>query len=310
MGKPAVSKESDLGALGVRIVDSIVEDDLRCIFRPRERRDFGIDGEIELVDPDENQIRRATGRLVAIQIKCGASHFNESEGESYVYRGELKHLEYWTDFSLPVIVALCHPDTRAAYWAEVTPGTITRLEKDWKILVPKKNSLSLSRYQIERIAKRNPVSDVIDLCVQAWFHASFRERIEFCGGFAMPRDYHWYRHLIDIGEEQIMVHWLYARYGKFERKEIEDVLRYLPGNLKHYGKKLILCLVAESADAFKPNADGRELLSNEPAVEAVNLIFDRSWPQVSKLVGHNIIEKEYYRGEAIYVEDLDGNWLG
>ncbi|MGV1822789.1 DUF4365 domain-containing protein [Agrobacterium sp. CG160-95] len=310
MGKPVVSKESDLGALGVRIVDGIVEDHLGFIFRPRERRDLGIDGEIELVDRDETETRTASGRLVAVQIKCGRSHFIEAEGDAFVYRGKLKHLEYWSDFSLPVIVALCDPDTRAAYWVEVTQSAVTRLEKDWKILVPKTNELSSSRYKIDSIGKRNPISDVIDLCVQAWFHSSFSERVEFCGGFAMPRDYHWYRHLIDVGQEQIMVHWLYARYGRFERKEIEDVLKYLPGNLKYYGKKLILGLVAESADAFSSSADGRELLASESAVEAVNLIFDRSVPRIGKLVGPNIIEIEYHKGTAIYSEDLDGNWLG
>lgn len=78
MARPVVTETSETGAKGVRIVDAIVHDELRWLFRPRERRDLGIDGEIELVDKQDEK-RRGTGRLIAVQIKCGESFFSEED---------------------------------------------------------------------------------------------------------------------------------------------------------------------------------------------------------------------------------------
>lgn len=307
MGRPVVTDESEFGAMGVRIVDTIVHDALHHLFRPRERRDLGIDGEIELVDESDEK-RRGTGRLIAVQIKCGLSFFSEIDGDSYVYRGESKHLEYWSDFSLPVLIIICHPYTKEAYWSEFSHVAAERLDKGWKMSIPRRNRLQDASLELERIARRNHVDDVLDLAVQTWMHARHAERVEFCGLFEMPRDYHWYRHLVKVGNEQVMVHWVYARYGRFEVDEIANVLHYLPGN-KAYGSRLILCLVGESAESFTPTAEAIQKLREADGVELVRLIYRKDWHSVGEYESDGNVTMEYRGGKPVYRETLAGDWV-
>lgn len=308
MAGPVVTDESKLGALGVRIVEAIVHDQLRHLFRPRERRDLGIDGEIELVD-EVDEKRRGSGRLIALQIKCGESFFREQDEDDLIFRGEPKHLNYWSDFSLPVLIVLCHPVTREAYWAEFNPAAVTVLESGWKIRIPLRNRLVTADRAIQEIARRNHITDLIDLAAQSWVHASHAERVEFCGIYHMPRDYHWYQHLVRIGEETMMLHWLYARYGRFEIQEVRDALRYLPNN-RVYASKLILCFVAETIEPLRLNKEIRNLVSKEAAVEVRLLLFRRQGGFIGALDGDGNVVVEYYAGAPVHRENANGEWIG
>lgn len=307
MARPEVTDESELGAMGVRIVDATVHDSLHHLFRAREKRDLGIDGEIELVDKSDDT-RRGTGRLIAVQIKCGLSFFKEKDGDAYVYRGESKHLEYWSDFSLPVVIIICHPDTREAYWTEFSHAAAERLDKGWKIRIPKHNRLQDASFELDQIARRNHVDAVLDLSVRDWMHARHPERVEFCGIFEMPRDYHWYHHLAKIGDELFMVHWLHARYGRFEINEIRDVVRYLPGN-RAYASRLILCLVGESAESFNLTAEASQTLSGAEGLDLVKLIYRKDSHSVGEYESDGNLTLEYRDGEPVYRETLTGEWI-
>ena len=73
---------------GVVLVEQRIVEELRWIFRSQPVSDFGIDAHLEVV-----QHGCATGRLVALQIKSGASYFREETEESIVYRGDPEHRE-------------------------------------------------------------------------------------------------------------------------------------------------------------------------------------------------------------------------
>ncbi len=306
---PEVSSETELGLLGVRIVDGIVHDDLHFLFRPKERLDLGIDGEIELAELTPDGKRVGTGRILAVQIKCGASFFSEEKDEHFVFRGKLKHLGYWTGFSLPVLVIICDPATRVAYWAEIIPRLVERTEAGWKINILKSNKLSTSRHELLETANRNYLVNATDLAAQAWFHARTKERVEFCGIFALPRDYHWYQHLVKIGDVQVMLHFLTARYGEFDVHELEEVLRYLPGN-KPYGQRLIVGLISETIDAFEFSDEWNTLAQQAPDVEYRKLILDRTTCQVGELNAKGDVDLEYFEGEPIYSETYSKAWTG
>ncbi|MDN7861594.1 DUF4365 domain-containing protein [Burkholderia cepacia] len=299
MNLPLITDTSELDELGMRLADSHISDDLGHIFRDKRKRDIGIDAEIEFVERDERTSeKRGTGRLIALQIKCGLSYFKEIDGESFVFRGEMKHLDYWLGHSLPVLILLCHPEERTVYWVEVTPSAVTRLSSGWKILVPKRNLLAKAKWELEAIASRTFIDDVIDLSLQTWLHARYSDRVEFAGALAMPRDYHWYRHLVQIGDDQVMVHWLYARYGVFDIRELREVLRLLPGNLT-YGSKLLLFLIAESDECFQFDEEWSALCSAQKRVDVKKLIFDRNWPCIVEIMGDGKRVREYYKGEPI-----------
>ena len=129
---PEVTDEDKLGSKGMRIVQDIVEDSLEWVFRSQTTRDLGIDAHIEIITGKSE----ATGKIIAVQIKCGESFFSESNEDGYVFRPRNKHIRYWLDHSLPVIVVICHPDTRECWWVEVTSENIVSTGKGWKTVLP------------------------------------------------------------------------------------------------------------------------------------------------------------------------------
>ncbi|MFF6774621.1 DUF4365 domain-containing protein [Streptomyces sp. NPDC012637] len=119
----------------MRKVDEVVND-AGCLWRETLTHDVGIDGQIEYVDPEG----RATGRLVAVQIKSGASYFS-SRSDGYVhFRPEPKHRNYWASFPLPVIVVLHHPEEDLTIWADARHHL--RYEETSGIAVPENRRLT------------------------------------------------------------------------------------------------------------------------------------------------------------------------
>src|SRR5688572_23527331 len=105
------------GRMGPRIVGTRVEK-IRFIFRdmPQES-DYGIDAEIEIKDDVSGH---PTGRLLKAQIRSGASFLEKETEDSFVYRSQnLRHLQYWRKYALPVLIILVDVDTEVAYWAVV-----------------------------------------------------------------------------------------------------------------------------------------------------------------------------------------------
>lgn len=119
--------------IGVNAVEQIVLDELCWIFREQPIVDMGIDAHIELVDNGN-----PTGKLIALQIKTGASHFRETK-DSFIYNGKLVHLDYWSDHSLPVVLIAHLPEAGQTLWAVVKEADVTRTGKGWNIPIPKTN---------------------------------------------------------------------------------------------------------------------------------------------------------------------------
>ena len=113
--------------LGVSAVQQITFRDLGWIFREQSTVDLGIDAHIELV-----QGNLETGKLIAVQIKTGRSHFTETS-EALIYYGDAAHVKYWAGYSLPVILVAYLPDTDETFWVRVNANTGS------KIIIPKKN---------------------------------------------------------------------------------------------------------------------------------------------------------------------------
>jgi len=130
-----------IGNAGTAIVAKIVNRDLSWIYRPQDASgtDYGIDGQIEVTDEEGVE----TGRLLAAQIKTGASYFAEASDAGFLFRGDLRHLSYWLAHSLPVLVILVNEQTEIAHWTLVQEP-IERTKNGWKILVPRQQILNVS----------------------------------------------------------------------------------------------------------------------------------------------------------------------
>ncbi|MBD2303847.1 DUF4365 domain-containing protein [Nostoc sp. FACHB-190] len=124
---------------GVYTVGRIFNRDFLWAFRPQPIADMGIDAHVEVCKDG-----KPLGQIIALQIKSGESYFQTEINEGYVYRGELKHLHYWLNYPLPVLLALYHPVFEQVFWEVVTKEKIEFTKKGWKIVIPYKQYLNKS----------------------------------------------------------------------------------------------------------------------------------------------------------------------
>lgn len=106
-------------------------------FREQSTSDFGVDAQAEKLGSDGNGI----GKLIALQIKTGPSYFIERRG-GYVYYGEERHRQYWTNYALPVFIILHNPETEVTLWQRVDEELIEPLSCGrWSIQIPADQTL-------------------------------------------------------------------------------------------------------------------------------------------------------------------------
>jgi hypothetical protein len=98
-----------------------------------------------------------TGKMLAVQIKCGQSFLSEKNRWGYVYRGERKHFNYLFNYPIPVIIAVCDPDSHRCYWVHFRPEHTQATDAGWKITVPFKNELATSKDALTALV--SPVRD-------------------------------------------------------------------------------------------------------------------------------------------------------
>ncbi len=104
---------------------------LGWIFREQSNQDKGVDAHVEEVVDGQ-----ATGRLIGLQIKSGASWTRERGEKEFVFRGDFEHLTYWRGHSLPIILVIFDPNAEDAYWQLVSEKHIRMTKRGWTINVP------------------------------------------------------------------------------------------------------------------------------------------------------------------------------
>lgn len=135
--------------IGVYSVAKIFSENLGWIFREQPISDFGIDGFVEIAKNSSNlRDKIPTGRLIGVQIKSGKSFFKESDNDHFIFRGIKKHLSYWLNHSIPVIIVLYDKETNSGYWESVNQSTVRLTNKSFKIEIPKKNLLEKNSRQL------------------------------------------------------------------------------------------------------------------------------------------------------------------
>ncbi|MGV7221158.1 MAG: DUF4365 domain-containing protein [Nitrospinales bacterium] len=131
---PKITNSSLIGNMGVNAISKIVSDDLKWLFRKNHQEDdFGIDAYIDIVTENNS----VTGQCFAAQIKTGQSYFRSETPNGYTYYGEAKHLNYYMNNPLPIIILLYDEIKNICYWSifdsEKTEGT----QNGWKLNIPK-----------------------------------------------------------------------------------------------------------------------------------------------------------------------------
>ncbi|NEP56620.1 MAG: DUF4365 domain-containing protein [Symploca sp. SIO2G7] len=127
-----MSESDQQGDIGVYAVGLKVSKELDWMFRPQPLRDIGIDAHIEVVENDKSK-----AEILALQIKSGKSWFKETSEQGIVFRKiDSKHLEYWLNYPLPVIIVLHDDRINTAYWQVVGEETVISTGQGWKMIIP------------------------------------------------------------------------------------------------------------------------------------------------------------------------------
>ncbi|MYV97576.1 DUF4365 domain-containing protein [Streptomyces sp. SID3343] len=142
-----------VATIGVTRTKLAVEDELEWLFREQPTEDYGIDAHAEVVDGED-----VRGRLLALQIKSGASWFKDTGPGGWWFRPDAEHVAYWLNHSLPVAVVLYHPETQRCHWQLVNRQTLQETSKGgWKLLVPEAQMLDASaRKTLRKAAEGDP----------------------------------------------------------------------------------------------------------------------------------------------------------
>ena len=124
---------------GLDIVKNIFQDEHKWIFRkvPLEE-DYGIDAYIDILEDG----KYITGKTIAIQVKSGRSYFETKNNIGWIFYGESKHLNYYLNHDVPVLIVLVDIETKSAYWIKVDINQIIKTPKNWKITVPKNQQIT------------------------------------------------------------------------------------------------------------------------------------------------------------------------
>lgn len=110
--------------------------ELGWFVREPARPDYGVDLFVETSDGG-----RPSGRLLAVQVKSGTSYVGRGDADM-TFRADQRHIDYWMNHSLPVVLVLYDPEQRQAYWQAVTAQTAEPTGKGWKFVVPRTQTLT------------------------------------------------------------------------------------------------------------------------------------------------------------------------
>ncbi|MBX3375977.1 MAG: DUF4365 and DUF1817 domain-containing protein [Phycisphaeraceae bacterium] len=147
----------------MNLVAAIATDQFKWLFkRNHQEHDFGIDGQMEVIT-EEGLV---TGQILATQIKHGESYLRETNRWGYVYRGETKHFNYLSNYPVPVLIIICDPATKTAYWTRFVPEETRPTEGGWTLTVPFANRLSESKAAL--LSLLGPVVDKMAALQEYW----------------------------------------------------------------------------------------------------------------------------------------------
>ena len=147
-GYPQFHRTARQGERGVDAVSRIINETFGWLFKHNhQEHDFGVDGQLEIVREDGF----VTGQMLAAQIKYGDSFFKEKNNWGYVYRGELKHFNYLSNYPVPVLIVICQPGSEECLWVRFDPTQAQITDAAWKMTIPFDNKLHKAKLEIEKL---------------------------------------------------------------------------------------------------------------------------------------------------------------
>lgn len=155
MDYPKYVKSNKTGRDGFNILAKVVEQELGWVVRRNHQEDdFGIDAYFDIAINEY-----ITGKSIAVQIKSGDSYLKDTNNDFWNFTGERKHLNYYLNHDIPVLIVLVDTTNEVAYWEVCKVEYISLLnDTTWSMVIPKKQQINIS--QKEELIKH--VSKTID----------------------------------------------------------------------------------------------------------------------------------------------------
>lgn len=164
MDLPKSNKSNKIGRKGVTILTSIIEDKLDWLLRINHQEDdYGIDVYIDIITEEGH----LTGKSIAVQIKSGLSYFKQKTEYGWKYSGENKHLNYYLNHDIPVILVIINTDSQKAYWEICDPDQTDKSSKGWSIVIPFHQELNKDSKQ-ELLKYISPTIDYVSQLEEQW----------------------------------------------------------------------------------------------------------------------------------------------
>ena len=101
------------------------------IFREQRSEDTGLNAHLEMVEEYPKM-----GKMVGLQVRSDGSRTVERTARGYACRGEMAHVAYWLQHSLPVIVMVYERERDRLVWEAVSADTIEISGQQWELLLP------------------------------------------------------------------------------------------------------------------------------------------------------------------------------
>jgi hypothetical protein len=179
-GFPKQTRSQRVGRVGESYFEHFVTTILHWVYRPVHREsDFGIDGYIDVTSEES-----VTGRSLAVQIKCGDTYIAKRTAGGIKYEGSNRHLNYYMNQSVPIILIVLSSDCSEGYWVEFDVMRTNRSSTGWWIEIPKRNQLNIKVAQIwSEIA--GPADDFSEGVQLMWTVDDFIQSTEY-RSFAVP----------------------------------------------------------------------------------------------------------------------------
>jgi hypothetical protein len=201
------SRYNETERLGVLAADTIFTREFRWIFREQPIVDVGIDALVEKSD-DGNP----AGKFIALQIKSGAGNFTISKEKLCLYLTNV-HRNYWLNLNIPILLIAYLPKIDICYWEIVSSSTLIRTDKQWKIDIPKSNTLNSG-------AKPTIENYLFEFVDQDSFSQTYR--LEFDPKLPIPST------LLQGSQQSVLIiHRIFEELGKYfkESKRQNDTLK-------------------------------------------------------------------------------------
>ncbi len=164
MESPKQNRANKIGRKGVAILNNLIEVEMDWNFRINHQEDdFGIDAYIDIVTNDGG----LTGKSIAMQIKSGESYFNHKTDYGWKFYGKFKHLNYYLNHDIPVILVLIDIEFKKAFWTLCDASQTDRTDSGWSIVIPYNQELSLeSKSELEKFV--SPTVDYVSQLEEYW----------------------------------------------------------------------------------------------------------------------------------------------